>query len=130
MPTHTGGCHCGAVRWSFDAPSRLTATDCDCSVCRLRAGPFVIVPETAFKLERGQGATTLYQFGTKTAKHLFCKTCGVTSYYRPRSNPDCVSCLVAAIDKGTVEAVETRHFHGQEWEASYKAEGAPVPCAE
>lgn len=86
------------------------------------------MPETAFKLERGQDATTLYQFGTKTAKHLFCKTCGVTSYYRPRSNPDCVSCLVAAIDKGAVEAVETRHFHGQEWEASYEAEGAPVPC--
>lgn len=130
MPTHTGGCHCGAVRWAFDAPARVTATACDCSMCALRGNPFVIVPEAAFRLEKGEGELTLYQFNTKTARHLFCRTCGVTSFYRPRSNPDCVSVLVPAIDKGSVEVIEVRHFKGSSWEESFAAQGAPKPCKE
>ena len=127
MVTHTGGCHCGAVRWRFTAPPRLTACACDCSICRVRGNPFVIVPQDAFTLEAGDDALTLYQFGTMAAKHLFCSTCGVTSFYRPRSNPDCVSVLLPAIDAGTVDGVDHTTFHGTEWEASYAKGGAPKP---
>ena len=37
-----------------------------------------------------QGANNLteYRFNTMKAVHPFCKTCGVQSFYQPRSNAD------------------------------------------
>ena len=48
----------------------------------------VIVPSSRFTLLAGEENLTLYQFGTKKAKHMFCKVCGISSFYVPRSNPD------------------------------------------
>lgn len=63
------------------------------------------------------------QFETKTAQHLFCKTCGVCSYYVPRSNPDGFSVTVHCIDPGTVDSVVVKQFDGKEWEKSYASSG-------
>tara|TARA_R110001583_G_scaffold194983_4_gene368280 strand:+ start:47974 stop:48201 length:228 start_codon:yes stop_codon:yes gene_type:complete len=30
---------------------------------------------------------SLYQFGTRTAKHYFCGTCGIYTHHQRRSNP-------------------------------------------
>ncbi|KAG8056672.1 hypothetical protein GUJ93_ZPchr0002g23648 [Zizania palustris] len=59
---------------------------------------------------------TTYTFGTHTAKHTFCKVCGITSFYRPRSNPDGVAITVACVDPGTLAHVEYRHADGRNWE--------------
>lgn len=37
---------------------------------------------------QGSEDITTYTFNTHTAKHTFCKICGVQSFYTPRSNPD------------------------------------------
>lgn len=37
---------------------------------------------------QGKENLTTYTFNTRAAKHTFCKTCGVQSFYTPRSNPD------------------------------------------
>jgi len=47
---------------------------------------------------------------------LFCRVCGVKSYYVPRSNPDGFSVNFRCLDAGTVEAVEIEEFDGQNWE--------------
>jgi centromere protein V len=31
--THSGGCHCGRVRFEVVAPKELSVSDCNCSMC-------------------------------------------------------------------------------------------------
>ena len=57
-----------------------------------------------------------YTFNTRTAKHTFCRICGVVPFYRPRSNPDGYAVTVHCLDPGTVEAIEVKYFDGENWE--------------
>ncbi|KAG6515608.1 hypothetical protein ZIOFF_026037 [Zingiber officinale] len=73
----------------------------------MRANTHFIVPSSKFKLAAGaEQFLTTYSFGTHTAKHTFCKLCGITSFYFPRSNPDGVAVTVSCVDPGTIIHVE------------------------
>ena len=37
---------------------------------------------------KGDDALKLYTFNTGTAKHYFCKICGINTHHRRRSNPN------------------------------------------
>jgi len=117
--THTGGCHCGRVRFEVLAPSRLEVSECNCSICSRGGYLHLIVPAARFKLVRGADALTTYQFNTHTAKHLFCSTCGVKSFYVPRSHPDGFSVNARCLDPGTVEHMSVTQTNGREWERQY-----------
>lgn len=119
--THRGGCHCGAVRFEVDAPADIEALDCDCSRCQQLSFLHLIVPASRFRLTQGQSALTLYTFGTHTAQHLFCATCGVQSFYVPRSDPDGFSVNIRCLDEATVTGVHVIPFDGQDWEAGAAA---------
>ena len=108
--THRGGCHCGAVRFEVDAPSHPTLLDCNCSICRMTAFQHLIVPASRFRLIRGADSLSEYRFNTGTAKHRFCKHCGVKSFYVPRSHPDGYSVNARCLDAGTVTAFELELF--------------------
>jgi hypothetical protein len=57
---------------------------------------------------------------------LYCRTCGICSHYRPRSNPDCVAVTIYCIDPSTpLTVVAVRNFHGQQWERSFAASDLP-----
>jgi len=102
LVTHRGGCHCGAVAFEVDAPARLTVSECNCSICRLSGYLHLIVPRTRFRLLRGADSLSSYAFNTGTARHLFCRHCGVKSYYVPRSNPDGFSINARRLDPATI----------------------------
>ncbi|EPS64497.1 hypothetical protein M569_10286, partial [Genlisea aurea] len=121
---HTGGCHCKNVRWKVRAPSRLVAWRCNCSDCSMRGNTHFIVPSQEFELnpESLQFLTT-YTFGTHQAKHIFCRICGITSFYIPRSNPDGIAVTFRCVDPGTLKHVEMRQFDGQNWEGSFHQTG-------
>ena len=110
LVTHRGGCHCGAVAFEVDAPARLAVSDCNCSICRMSAYQHLIVPRARFRLLQGAESLTEYRFNTGTARHLFCRHCGVKSFYVPRSNPDGYSVNARCLDPATVEHVEVEIF--------------------
>jgi hypothetical protein len=116
MRTHTGGCHCGRVRFEVIAPARLEVTDCNCSICSKYGYLHLIVPADRFKLLSGREALTTYSFNTHVAKHFFCSECGVKSFYIPRSHPDGISVNARCIDSDTIEAMSVRPFDGRDWE--------------
>jgi hypothetical protein len=124
---HTGGCHCGRVRFEVLAPARLEVSECNCSICSKTGYLHLIVPKSRFKLLSGAESLTTYEFNTRTAKHLFCSVCGVKSFYVPRSHPDGYSVNARCLDEGTVEAMAVRQVNGKEWEKQYpEGRGAPL----
>mgnify|MGYP001816063428 CR=1 FL=1 len=116
MTTHTGGCHCGQVRFDVDAPAEIAATECNCSMCSKSGFLHLIVAKRDFRLRSGEDALTTYTFNTGAARHLFCRHCGVKSFYIPRSHPDGVSVNVRCLDEATINTVTVTPFDGQNWE--------------
>ena len=116
--THTGGCHCGAVAFEVDAPARIVASDCNCSICRTSGFLHLIVPRSRFRLLQGADALTEYKFNTGVARHLFCSRCGVKSFHVPRSNPDGYSVNVRCLDPAKIEHIEVQLFDDNDREAS------------
>lgn len=116
--THSGGCHCRAVTFEVDAPAIIMASDCNCSICRMTGYLHLIVPRSRFRLLQGADELSEYKFNTGTARHLFCRYCGVKSFYVPRSNPDGYSVNVRCLDAATIGRVEVEPFDDNERETS------------
>ncbi len=113
-----GGCHCGGVTWEAETADDIVVDACNCSICSMTGFLHLIVPASRFHLLSGADALSTYTFNTGAAKHLFCKVCGVKSFYVPRSNPDGYSLNLNCMDRAQFRSVEVRAFDGQNWEAS------------
>jgi hypothetical protein len=114
---HRGGCHCGRVRFEADGPGHLEVLDCNCSMCRKTGFLHWIVPASRFRLLTDPADLTTYTFNTGTAKHLFCRHCGIKSYYVPRSNPDGFDINVRCLDADATRTITVTPFDGDNWEA-------------
>ena len=86
----------------------------------------LIVPGSRFRLLTGVDALAEYTFNTGVARHLFCRRCGVKSFYVPRSNPDGYSVNARCLEAGTIEALEVDPFDGRNWENSAGSLASPV----
>lgn len=112
---YQGSCHCGAVQIEVEAPETVTCEDCNCSICSRSGYLHLIVPRSAFRLVKGEDALTTYTFNTGTAKHRFCRTCGIKVFYVPRSNPDGFDVNVRCLEPQPAQLV-IRPFDGRHWE--------------
>ena len=121
MIKHSGGCHCGKIRFEVMAPAHLEVGDCNCSMCARTGYLHLMVPKSRFKLLSGEDVLTTYQFNTHTAKHLFCSVCGIKSFYVPRSHPDGISVNARCLDEGTVQGMTVKQIDGKNWEKHYPA---------
>jgi hypothetical protein len=83
---YEGSCHCGRIRFKVQAHV-TTALDCDCSYCRRVGALWLEVPEPDLQVLAGGEHLSLYQFGTRTAQHYFCRHCGIAPFSRPRTDP-------------------------------------------
>jgi hypothetical protein len=121
LNTYHGGCHCGAVAFEVLAPARLLVQRCNCSICAMTGFEHLIVPASRFHLLRGAEELTTYSFNTGTARHLFCRRCGIKSFYVPRSNPDGYSVNFRCLERSEIAEVEFEDFDGRNWEAHAEA---------
>ena len=112
---YRGGCHCGAVQFEVEAPEEVEVVNCNCSICSKTGFLHLIVPKSRFRLLKGDGSLATYTFNTGTAQHLFCRTCGVKSFYVPRSNPDGIDVNVRCLDT-PIASMRITEFDGRNWE--------------
>ena len=122
LQRYEGGCHCGRVRFRVTG-DLAQAAYCNCSICTKKGFLHLIVPPEQFELLRGEDALTTYAFNTKTARHLFCRECGIHSFYVPRSDPDKIDVNVRCLDGVDLATLRPQSFDGQNWE---EANAGPV----
>lgn len=116
MAVHKGSCHCGAIKFEVKSTPTLKASRCNCSICNATGFIHLIVDKDAFTLISGEDYLTTYTFNTHTAKHTFCKHCGIKSFYTPRSHPNGYSVNVNSLDPATITSIAYDDFDGQDWE--------------
>ncbi|MBE9116959.1 GFA family protein [Lusitaniella coriacea LEGE 07157] len=112
---YQGSCHCGAITFEVEAPEHLEVDECNCSICSKSGYLHLIVPKNKFKLLSGEDNLATYTFQTGVAKHKFCKTCGIKSFYIPRSNPDGVDVNVRCLET-LPKSMKIEQFDGINWE--------------
>ena len=120
---HAGSCHCGRIRIEVFAPADLDLVDCNCSMCDRSGYLHLIVTADHFRLLAGVDDLVDYRFGTGIARHLFCRHCGVKSFYVPRSHPDGYSVNARCLDPAKIASMRTRPFDGRHWESARKELG-------
>jgi hypothetical protein len=116
MLTMEGGCHCGRVR--FRVTADLAVIDCNCSICIKKGILHLIVPPERFELISGKDDLTTYEFNTRTAKHTFCKHCGIQPFYVPRSDPGKIDVNARCLDDIDLAKLAPTPFDGKNWEAA------------
>jgi len=119
LRTMEGGCNCGRVRFRVTADLDRV-TDCNCSICTKKGILHLIVPPERFALLSGKDELTTYEFNTGTAKHTFCKHCGIHPFYVPRSDPDKIDVNVRCLDDVDLAAISPKAFDGKHWEAAMR----------
>lgn len=113
--TYTGGCHCGKVRYAFEAATIEPALACNCSICGKTGALLTFVPEANFRLESGESDLRDYQFNKHHIHHVFCTTCGVRSFANGKAPDGSTTYAVnlRCVDGVEPEQLKLQHFDGR-----------------
>jgi hypothetical protein len=115
--TYVGSCHCGQV--TFELQTSLSSVMyCNCSLCRRVGALWHGASNSSLRIGSGEQELHEYQFNTRTAKHYFCKHCGVRPFSRPRLDPTRWAVNLRCIDGLDLSTLEVRQFDGENWEAA------------
>jgi hypothetical protein len=110
-----GSCHCGAVRYEAKSAPIAEAMSCNCSMCRRKGTLLAFIPASDFTLQSGDEALADYQFNKRVIHHLFCRTCGVTSFARgatPDGTP-MIALNVRCLDEIDPDAIRINRIAGK-----------------
>jgi hypothetical protein len=117
----SGGCHCGAVRYSIDAEMHHNAV-CHCDDCRRSSGaimvPWAAFPKDALRVE--SGSPTVYHSSEHGERH-FCSQCGTgLFYFNEQVLPGIVDVQAVTLDDAAERApqVHIQVADSLPWEAS------------
>lgn len=104
-------CHCGAVKIQAELKNGLgDAGRCTCSFCARRQAAAVTAFANSVEVLQGQDNLSLYSWGTHTAQHYFCKTCGIYTHHQRRADP-----TECGINLGCIEGVKTWEHEPIKW---------------
>lgn len=101
---YEGSCHCGAIKFSYDGEKIDKGLRCNCSICA-RKGAIMsteVIASDNLNISTEDDAPGLYQFGAKTAKHYFCKNCGIYTHHETARFPDHYR-----VNLGCIEGIES-----------------------
>jgi len=118
---HTGGCHCGKVRYrvTIDASQ---GSRCNCSICSKLGQLASIVKPEAFELLSGRDSLSEYVWRNKVSQRSFCKHCGVHCFaagHLAEVGGDFVSINLNTLDELDPLDVKVVHWDGRHdnWQA-------------
>jgi len=82
LKTHSGSCHCGAVRFEADMDIAQGTVKCNCSSCTKARSWLAFVPASRFRLTAGAQSQAKYQWtppgrSEPAIAFYFCRTCGI-----------------------------------------------------
>jgi hypothetical protein len=115
-PTHTGGCHCGALRFEVALEPGFQGSRCNCSICAKTAVTGTIVKPHAFRLVAGEAERGSYRWGGNISTRFFCKHCGIHCYgagHLAEVGGDYVSVNLNCLDDFDVNTLEFVHWDGR-----------------
>lgn len=112
---HTGGCHCGKVRFEVTLDLAEPAITCNCSMCGRSGTMLRFVPAAAFSLLSGQEYLTDYRFNAKVINHQFCKVCGIKAFASGvgKDGADTRAINVRCLDDVNLESIKTMSVDGK-----------------
>ncbi len=116
-----GHCHCGTVRFTVATMREVEVGECNCSICSMCGYQHLIVAADALTILEGEEELTTYTFNTGTARHTFCRRCGIKPFYVPRSHPHGYSVNFRCVDASAFERVHLTAFDGRNWEQAVDA---------
>jgi len=110
--THSGGCHCGAVRYHAEIDLSQPVISCNCSMCGRSGTLLAFVPAPSFTLDSGADSISSYKFNNHIIDHLFCKTCGIKSFARGkgRDGSDTVAVNTRCLDDIDLKALKVQEY--------------------
>jgi hypothetical protein len=99
--THTGSCHCGAVRYEADIDLAQGTAKCNCTFCMKARAWKVFVTPSSFRLLSGSAKAKGYHKHPQAPLKYFCEECGVRTHELGTADymgGDFVGVFVATLD--------------------------------
>lgn len=121
----TGGCHCGAVRYTVTGPLR-DVIYCHCTQCRKQTGHFVAATRVADDALEINGAGDLTWYAASPgAKRGFCRHCGSLLFWK-RDGSGMTSIMAGSMDLPTGLTASHHIFAADKGDYYELADGLPV----
>tara|TARA_B100001540_G_scaffold298381_1_gene301855 strand:+ start:382 stop:720 length:339 start_codon:yes stop_codon:yes gene_type:complete len=104
---YKGSCHCGAIKFEINAVLDKIK-QCNCSICIRKYAKMGMANINDIKILEGKEFINVYEFGTKVAKHYFCKKCGIYTHHKRKSDPNGVG-----VNMGCLEGIDPFNINSE-----------------
>jgi len=113
---HTGGCHCGAVKYEAELDA-AKGSRCNCTICTKTMSTNAMTKPELLRVTKGEDALSIYEWGAKISKRFFCKFCGIHVFGRGFLEE--IGGAYASINLNTLDDIEPTSVKLQYWDGRH-----------